>query len=47
VCAEAFKNAVPQYWEKQPDSSLETIWLCLTVESYPEFKEIFEPDLRR
>jgi O-acetyl-ADP-ribose deacetylase (regulator of RNase III) len=47
VCAEAFKNAVPQYWEKHTDSSIETIWLCLTVDSYPEFEKVFEIDLPR
>jgi O-acetyl-ADP-ribose deacetylase (regulator of RNase III) len=40
ACAEAFKNAVPYYWEKHPESSVELIWLCLTIDVYPVFKKI-------
>jgi O-acetyl-ADP-ribose deacetylase (regulator of RNase III) len=40
ACAEAFKNAVPGFWEKHPDSSVELIWLCLTIDDYPVFGKI-------
>ena len=41
ACAEAFKNAVPDYWKKHPASSVDLIWLCLTIDVYPVFEKIF------
>jgi O-acetyl-ADP-ribose deacetylase (regulator of RNase III) len=40
TCAEAFKKAVPGFWEEHPDSSVELIWLCLTIDDYPVFEKI-------
>ena len=40
VCARAFKNAVSSFWAKFPDTSVKLIWLCLTIDDYPVFKEI-------
>ena len=40
VCAEAFKNAIPGYWKRCPESSIELIWLCLTIDFFPVFKKI-------
>lgn len=40
VCAEAFKNAVPDYWQDNPDSGIETVWLCLVKEDYDIFRKI-------
>ena len=40
VCAEAFKNEVPAYWQMHPESSIELIWLCLTIDFFPVFKKI-------
>jgi O-acetyl-ADP-ribose deacetylase (regulator of RNase III) len=40
ACAEAFKNAVPGYWGNHPESSIELIRLCLTIDFFPDFKKI-------
>jgi O-acetyl-ADP-ribose deacetylase (regulator of RNase III) len=40
VCAEAFRNALPAYWDQHPDSCVDTVWLCLTTDSYPTFREV-------
>ena len=40
VCAEAFGRAVPRYWQEYPDSSVELIWLCLTIDAYPVFEKV-------
>ena len=40
MCAQAFKDAVPRYWKKHVDSSLELIRLCLTIDDYPIFRSI-------
>jgi len=40
VCARAFKNAVSSFWTKCPDTPLQLIWLCLTIEDYPVFARI-------
>jgi O-acetyl-ADP-ribose deacetylase (regulator of RNase III) len=45
ACAEAFKNAVPGFWEKHPDSSVELVWLCLTIDDYPVFEKILSQSL--
>lgn len=42
VCAQEFKGAVPQFWKSHPDASVQTIWLCLTVNHYPEFERILK-----
>jgi len=41
VCAGAFKNVVPYYWGKHPESPIELIWLCLTIDVYPVFEKVF------
>jgi O-acetyl-ADP-ribose deacetylase (regulator of RNase III) len=40
VCACAFKNAVSSFWTRFPDTSVKLIWLCLTIDDYPEFERI-------
>lgn len=40
VCAAAFKNAIPTYWEINPGSSITLVWLCLTSDDYPAFSEV-------
>ena len=49
VCAEAFGRAVPHYWQKHPDSPLELIWLCLTIDDYLVFEKILsgETELKK
>jgi O-acetyl-ADP-ribose deacetylase (regulator of RNase III) len=42
TCARAFKNAIPSFWNKYPDSSVKLVWLCLTVDDFPKFKKIFQ-----
>jgi O-acetyl-ADP-ribose deacetylase (regulator of RNase III) len=42
VCAQAFKSAVPQFWETYPDTSVKQIWLCLTMNHYPDFECILK-----
>jgi hypothetical protein len=44
VCAEAFGRAVPRYWERSPDSSVELVWLCLTIDFYPVFEKILSQE---
>jgi O-acetyl-ADP-ribose deacetylase (regulator of RNase III) len=46
VCAEAFGQAVPRYWQEYPSSSVELIWLCLTIDAYPVFEKILSRSLR-
>lgn len=40
LCAEAFKNAINSYWDFNPNSIVDTIWICLTLDDFPIFKEI-------
>jgi O-acetyl-ADP-ribose deacetylase (regulator of RNase III) len=40
VCAEALGRAVPRYWQEHSDSSVELIWLCLTIDAYPVFEKV-------
>ena len=40
VCAHAFKEAINRYWQSNPDSIVDVIWLCLTIENFHVFKEI-------
>ena len=42
VCARAFKNAVNAFWTKRSDTSVKLIWLCLTIDDYPVFKEVLK-----
>ena len=42
ICAQAFKQAVPHYFEKNPDTSIETIRLCLMTQDFDEFKKYIE-----
>ena len=39
ICAQAFKQAVPHYFKKNPDTSIETIYLCLMQQDFYEFKK--------
>lgn len=41
TCAQAFRQAVPRYWKNNPESGIELIWLCLTIDDYPVFDSIF------
>ena len=43
ICAQAFKSAVPEFWKAFPDTSVQQVWLCLTVNHYPEFERILKP----
>jgi len=45
-CAIAFARAIPYFWEKATENSIQTIWLCLTQESFQEFEEIIENELK-
>ncbi len=40
ICARAFKEAIKNYWLSDPDSIVDVIWLCLTLDDFPVFKEI-------
>jgi O-acetyl-ADP-ribose deacetylase (regulator of RNase III) len=42
VCAEAFKAAVPAFWHANPDTSVQLVWLCLTVNHYGEFEKVLK-----
>lgn len=43
VCANAFKNAISKFWEECPESSLNLVWLCLTIDDFPKFEKVFKP----
>jgi O-acetyl-ADP-ribose deacetylase (regulator of RNase III) len=43
ACALAFKNAVSSFWTKHSDSSVKLIWLCLTIDDFPVFERILQP----
>ena len=40
VCAAAFKNAVPVYWNHNASSGIELVWLCLTADDFETFKTV-------
>jgi O-acetyl-ADP-ribose deacetylase (regulator of RNase III) len=40
ICAGAFKEGIKSYWQSNPDSVVNDVWLCLTLEDFPVFKEI-------
>lgn len=40
VCAAAFKNAVPAYWEINAGSNITLVWLCLTTDDVDAFEEV-------
>lgn len=40
ICAEAFNSATDKYWASHPDSTVNNIWLCLTLEDFPVFKAV-------
>jgi len=42
VCAAALKKAVPAYWEINPQSGIALVWLCLTSDDFPVFREVLE-----
>ncbi|MFC1813755.1 macro domain-containing protein [Thermodesulfobacteriota bacterium] len=42
ICAEAFKNAVPSFWETHTDSSVHLVWLCLLIDDSAEFEEVLQ-----
>lgn len=42
TCAEAFKKAIPYFWEKYPKTTIDAVWLCLLKEDFTEFKKILE-----
>lgn len=44
VCAEVFRRAVPRYWQEYLDSSVELIWLCLTIDAYPVFEKVLSQE---
>ena len=39
ICAQAFKQTVPDYFEKTPNTGINTIWLCLMQQDFSEFKK--------
>jgi O-acetyl-ADP-ribose deacetylase (regulator of RNase III) len=47
ACAEAFKKAVPAYWGNHPESSIELIWLCLTIDFFPIFRKILSQEPKK
>jgi O-acetyl-ADP-ribose deacetylase (regulator of RNase III) len=40
ICTEAFKSAMPLFWESFSDTSVQQVWLCLTLNCYSEFERI-------
>jgi O-acetyl-ADP-ribose deacetylase len=42
TCAQAFKKAIPYFWEKHTETTINAVWVCLLVEDFKEFKKFFE-----
>lgn len=42
ICARAFKQSVPGYWDNHPDSGINKILLCLMPQDFDEFKKHLE-----
>lgn len=40
ICAEAFKSAIPTYWNSSADTSVSFIFLCLTGDDFEVFYHI-------
>ena len=41
TCAMAFKAAIGAYCCNRDDSKIENIWLCLTIDAFPVFSDLF------
>ena len=42
-CANAFKNAIPSFWETHKDTSVNLVWLCLIANDFLAFKNVLQP----
>jgi len=42
ACALAFRNAIEVFWSRYPNSPVKLIFLCLTVQDYPEFERVIQ-----
>lgn len=40
-CAQAFKNAIWKYFLDTPESGIERIWICLTIDTFGTFRDVF------
>lgn len=40
TCAQAFSKAIPYFWEKYPETTINTVWVCLLKEDFEEFKKV-------
>jgi len=40
ICAEAFKSAIPSYWDNNADSKVCFVLLCLTIDDFEEFYKV-------
>lgn len=47
ICARAFGNAVPKYWQQHPESPLKVVWLCLFLKDFPIFERVLRPTNKR
>lgn len=47
ICARAFGDAVPKYWEQHPTSQLKVVWLCLFLKDFPIFERVLKPTSKR
>ena len=43
ICAYAFKNAIPSFWETYKDTSVNLVWLCLIASDFMAFKNVLQP----
>ena len=40
ICAEAFKRAIPIYWENNAETNVSFVFLCLMKDGFEEFYDI-------
>jgi len=42
ICAKAFEKAVPAYFNNNPASSIDLVWLCLTINHFKDFDTVLK-----
>lgn len=40
TCARAFKSAIPDFFDNNPDSCVNNVYLCLFKDAYQEFRDV-------
>ena len=42
VCANAFKDALDQFWRDEPHRQVTLVWVCVTMDDYPIFEKVMK-----